>query len=1058
MNTTLRKTFIRGGETKVMKKTLSSLLVFALVLTMLVPAFAFAADAKPSAEEMAKQLSHIFQGDHKGNLDLDGNMDRAAVSKVVALLLDLEVVPPAADAEPPFSDVTTGGPKWAYFDGYIDAVVKAKAMEGIGNGKFNPGGNVTYAEIATIVARLLGIDDTGTGPDWYAKNLAAVQELGFLTNINASNANDAAPRRVLVEAAWIANGVLNPPAPTEVDLKVESITQTNLAEIVVKFNGAVKEESIDLNNVKVNGESLDDLNGDDFDVSEDGKTVTFFKNGGFVSTNQKSAKISISGIAPVAGKTMPAIVDEVVHFTDVLVPYLTEVKALGNKVLTLVFSEPIKEELATGIYANYRVDNRAVAGEVAKPVEVERNTITLYLRTALTPGEHEMGFTSDTVKDYAKFVGVAQNVKFTIIEDTTKPQIVEVVSATQKRVELKFNKEVDATTAGATAYWKDSAVTKTAASLSNKPGDKTIVRVNFADHNALPLIATLLTVDKIKDFYGNTMDKAEVSVTAQADLNRPEVLSVTPEKGSEENAWIIKFSKAVYVPENTVYNIDVKNRLGNRVVLNDVNYNTDKYGNTIANELRITGSFPLSGSPYTVTVQNVEDTSYQKNKNVPQTFTVSLQDTTLPSVTSAVKTATNKIVIVFNKAVDPSSATDLANYSYKFGSGYVAFPSTADITINNNLTVVTITLPNNWKVGSTPQTPGSVTDIMVSKVQDIRGNQILNYVTTLNATPGNAASITGDATATGKKSVVLQLDNGNLPIDLFAGDFVVTYADGSATNINVVDVTLNSTSRKLTLSLDKSLNADGSYGAAKAPVYFGVVNNGQTTPVYTAQLTRDAFDQSIEGITTGMVDEISPSLVVPTSGRLAVGSPSSTIGNAVYATYLQFDENVNVSSLTAQAAFVVKNKDGKVLTVGSDYTVSAHPTDASIVVISLTPGKGYNGVLAVSLTANTQVKDTIGNVMNDFAEIWTEKEVVVPFAPSAALAKGTNNGTTKLVNVSSAMEYSLDGGNSWNPITTTSVDNVNVNVGDEIKVRVAATVNTQAGAVQTLTVTTSVIQ
>ncbi|WP_167858998.1 S-layer homology domain-containing protein [Paenibacillus cymbidii] len=55
-----------------------------------------------------------------------------------------------------------------------------------------------------------------------------------------------------------------------------------------------------------------------------------------------------------------------------------------------------------------------------------------------------------------------------------------------------------------------------------------------------------------------------------------------------------------------------------------------------------------------------------------------------------------------------------------------------------------------------------------------------------------------------------------------------------------------------------------------------------------------------------------------------------------------------------------------------------------------------------------------------------------------ALAQGTGFGTTKLMNVAAGMEYSLDG-NHYTAITGTSVDNIAVNAGDTITVRVAAT-------------------
>jgi hypothetical protein len=50
------------------------------------------------------------------------------------------------------------------------------------------------------------------------------------------------------------------------------------------------------------------------------------------------------------------------------------------------------------------------------------------------------------------------------------------------------------------------------------------------------------------------------------------------------------------------------------------------------------------------------------------------------------------------------------------------------------------------------------------------------------------------------------------------------------------------------------------------------------------------------------------------------------------------------------------------------------------------------------------------------------------------LVQGTAHGTTKLVHVTTEMEYSLDG-DQYTPVTDTSIDNINVNAGDTIIVR-----------------------
>ncbi|CAK4829779.1 unnamed protein product [Aphanomyces euteiches] len=72
-------------------------------------------------------------------------------------------------------------------------------------------------------------------------------------------------------------------------------------------------------------------------------------------------------------------------------------------------------------------------------------------------------------------------------------------------------------------------------------------------------------------------------------------------------------------------------------------------------------------------------------------------------------------------------------------------------------------------------------------------------------------------------------------------------------------------------------------------------------------------------------------------------------------------------------------------------------------------------------------------------------------APTAALAVGTNAGTTKLTGVSDLMEYKLNNG-SYNAITGTFVDNISVSATNAISVRVKETAEQPASNEQTLTV------
>ena len=73
---------IRGGETNNMKKLLSTLLVFALVLTLVTPAFA-ATELTDTEKYEVLADAGIFKGTTNG-ADLLANIDRATVATIVA--------------------------------------------------------------------------------------------------------------------------------------------------------------------------------------------------------------------------------------------------------------------------------------------------------------------------------------------------------------------------------------------------------------------------------------------------------------------------------------------------------------------------------------------------------------------------------------------------------------------------------------------------------------------------------------------------------------------------------------------------------------------------------------------------------------------------------------------------------------------------------------------------------------------------------------------------------------------------------------------------------------
>ncbi|RKP55001.1 hypothetical protein D7Z26_07150 [Cohnella endophytica] len=113
---------------------------------------------------------------------------------------------------------------------------------------------------------------------------------------------------------------------------------------------------------------------------------------------------------------------------------------------------------------------------------------------------------------------------------------------------------------------------------------------------------------------------------------------------------------------------------------------------------------------------------------------------------------------------------------------------------------------------------------------------------------------------------------------------------------------------------------------------------------------------------------------------------------------------------------------------------------------STTTGQSDSGKGTGVITANMQKKDTFTSwnfnsdwyvIPGQYPRLWA----------LTALTEGTDVGTTKIVHVANGMEYSIGNG-EYTAFTNTSLDNIPVNAGDTISVRVAADIS----SAKTLTV------
>lgn len=141
----------RGGERKVMKKSLSLLLAIALVFS----AFTSLASAAVSPSQAANKLVNagVIKGTIGGDLQEGQEWKRQDVSVLLSRLLGVEDEAKATAKGHTFADVTD-----PYYDGYVTWAKDEGLMEGHSAVRFGYNENITAQQFAMVLLRALGID------------------------------------------------------------------------------------------------------------------------------------------------------------------------------------------------------------------------------------------------------------------------------------------------------------------------------------------------------------------------------------------------------------------------------------------------------------------------------------------------------------------------------------------------------------------------------------------------------------------------------------------------------------------------------------------------------------------------------------------------------------------------------------------------------------------------------------------------------------------------------------------------------------------------------------
>ncbi len=995
----------QGGEKKVMKKILSVALSTAMAFSMFA-SVAFGADAKLTDEQQFNALKEagILAGYPDGQSHLEKALTRAELAKIIVKSIGLEPVSGVAS----YKDKNYTANHWAA--PFIEAATQA----GILNGKdatkklFDPTGNVTVQELAKVLTTALKLevpaDANNTASVWAKGYVAAAIKAGYLQEgmnyqANATRSQAVVAAYAIYEAAQIPTVTkyevkdsknveftlstgevvkvalekeLEANKATEVTFKtkdgveikhtvtyvvtaatkVESVSASNLKEVVITFDGEVEEASAEQ---KANY-SIDGFNFESASLSEDGKSVTLLLDDPQTEylKNQKEYKITVKNVRNSDKSKVISVTDYKFTPVDVTLPTVESVVGLGTSAFKVTFSEPVKQS-TVATTANFRVDGKAIAGRVT----YQYPNIAV-VETTLATGAHTL--TTSNVEDFNNFKITPADISFEVAEDTAAPEVVSAKTTDLTVVEIEMTETVKSV--------KEVYHTSTSKKADIKINDNKIIATFDATNEALSMGENTIYIKGVTDYSGNSADR-EVKVTPVLDVVRPEVASVTAKVDGNNHVFTVEYSESVNLKRDAIdkANYTLKDKDGKVVrgkgfdsnghPVNAITPVADTNGRTY----QITSTGKLGSGVYTLEINNIRDNAAVPNTMAPYSTSINLGDVEAPKVASAwyelEENAARESAIIyvqFDKAVaveGNGSVLDANKYYFDVQAAGDARTYTTPLPVGAevetvNAETVRIVLPSKANPGYGFDA-GDVVNIRIANISDINGNFVPGGVLTAvakNITDSTIAIL--DAKAIDKDTLEVKFDDILTSVD--ADDFEVTIA-GADVNLTYKDLRYDSGDTIVTFDLVGTTTFTPAPTVVTTTTFNTKVTqaNVKTTNAFGIKVVAGGLGESVD-------DGIAPELST-------LNNEAPTVATATSGTYnvtLTFNENVRVANNTTGFSVYVD---------GSEVTVKTVSGSAKTAVINFEYAGSLNGkLLEVYLNGNNSVAKYVTDAAGNAAD------------------------------------------------------------------------------------------
>ena len=730
-----------------LKKLLAVVIVVAMMVAVIVPAFAAAPAYSYSAEAQVLNDLGLYKGisDTSFDPDLGTALDRETGVVMLLRIFGLEdqalAISDASSVLAKFSDASSIA-AWAKND--VAYAVQNGLVLGLPDGTFGPAVALNGKAYATLIMRQLGFTpDYANAPAELAekgglnpteavkftdKNLVKDDLVGI--SYGALKATDKDGKKVI--DSLVESGVVAEAAATDAGLVAPSATPTPAppAAVALDVTAAVAINSTTAELTLNTAATEADVAAATVAVAERDSAKALAVKSVVLAARDSASKTVVITLDPQVGNTIYKVTvgSKSLNFVgkgaDTTAPKLTAVTATTNTTVELTFDK-LMDATAALSTASYTIVKKSGAGSnltvTAAAFGTTRKTVDLTVSemasgtvyTVTVAAKDESNNAMDSSNNAKDFGGKGK--------DVTAPAIVAATATANNTVEVTFDRKVDLATAqDITNYTitkktgSGSDIKVLAASLDTV--DSTCTNYNAATYYKKVTLTTesqasgtvyTMKILNLKNYDAKAIDSAGITKDfggKAKDATAPGFTSATATANSTVEVVFDRKVSQASAESIANYTITRKTGSGKDIAVLGAALDTDSTSGTYLKKVTLTTESQSQGTVYTLKVINVQnvDGKALDTTGITKDFGGKAKDSTAPTITSLTPAydaiaGEYSVMVKFSDKMDKATAEDALNYSIS-ALGYAVSATLQDDTTQVKLVTATMGLGTSYTI------------------------------------------------------------------------------------------------------------------------------------------------------------------------------------------------------------------------------------------------------------------------------------------------------------------------------------------------------------------------